>query len=55
MCWRYISEAAASLAAQFLESLLGSIPFTERALQVDDGSEFYAEFEAVCQTKGIPL
>jgi transposase InsO family protein len=48
-------RATASLAAQFLESLLDRMPFPIKAIQVDGGSEFYAQFEAACQSKGIPL
>ena len=35
--------------------MLHRIPFPVRALQVDGGSEFYADFEAACQRKEIPL
>ena len=38
-------QATASLAAQFLETLLERMPFPIQAVQVDGGSEFYAEFE----------
>jgi hypothetical protein len=40
---------------QFLYTLLQRTPFPVRALQVDGGSEFYAEFEAACLHKGLPL
>lgn len=48
-------RATASLAAQFLDTLLQRMPFPVRALQVDGGSEFYAEFETACLEKGLPL
>lgn len=48
-------RATASLAAHFLDTLLQRTPFPVRALQVDGGSEFYAEFEAACLSKGLPL
>ena len=48
-------RATASLAAHFLDTLLQRTPFPIRALQVDGGSEFYAEFEAACLGKGLPL
>jgi transposase InsO family protein len=31
------------------------MPFAVRAVQVDGGSEFFAEFEAACQSRGIKL
>jgi hypothetical protein len=31
------------------------MPFPIRALQVDSGSEFAAEFEAACQRRGLRL
>lgn len=48
-------RATATSAAGFLEELLARMPFTVRAIQVDGGSEFKAEFEAACQAKGIDL
>jgi hypothetical protein len=42
-------------AARFLETLLERLPFPVRALQVDGGSEFAAEFEQACQQKQLPL
>ena len=38
-------RATASLASQFLETLVQRMPIPVRAMQVDGGSEFYAEFE----------
>jgi transposase InsO family protein len=48
-------RATAQTAAQFLDSLLARMPFPIRALQVDGGSEFAAEFEQACQRRQIPL
>ena len=42
-------------AARFLDALLDRVPFPVRALQVDGGSEFAAEFELACQQKELPL
>jgi len=48
-------QATAQTAAQFLDALLRRMPFPVAALQVDGGSEFAAEFEQACQTRGLPL
>jgi len=48
-------RATAFAAAQFLETLLLRMPFPIRALQVDGGSEFAAEFELACQQRGLHL
>jgi len=42
-------------ARTFLEALLRRMPFPVRALQVDGGSEFAAEFEQACQARQLPL
>lgn len=42
-------------ARTFLEALLRRMPFPVRALQVDGGSEFAAEFEQACQARRLPL
>jgi transposase InsO family protein len=49
------SRATASTAASFLEDLLQRMPFEVKAIQVDGGSEFKAEFEAACAAKGLDL
>ena len=49
------NRATASLAAKFLDTLTARTPFVLRALQVDGGSEFHAEFEAECQRRHIRL
>ncbi|MGO9177914.1 MAG: hypothetical protein ACLQHS_01380, partial [Candidatus Limnocylindrales bacterium] len=45
----------ASLAAATLEALSERMPFPVRAISVDNGSEFMAEFEASCAARGIVL
>ena len=49
------SCATAGTAKDFLGDLLERMPVPVRALQVDGGSEFMAEFEAACQERAIPL
>lgn len=49
------SRATANLAAQFLDALQERSPFPIKAIQVDGGSEFKAEFEAACQERGMRL
>lgn len=48
-------RATSLAAARFLDTLLERFPFLVRALQVDGGSEFAAEFELACQQKQLPL
>ncbi len=49
------NRATAQAAAAFLDKILADMPFPVKAIQVDGGSEFMAEFEAACQTKGVAL
>lgn len=49
------SRATAHAARSFLDSLKERCPFPVRALQVDGGSEFMAEFEEECSQRGILL
>lgn len=49
------TRATAFTAAQFIETLLHRMPFPVRALQVDGGSEFAADFEQACQQRGLHL
>ncbi len=49
------TRATANLAAGFLAHLVARAPFPVKALQVDGGSEFMAEFEETCQRLGIRL
>jgi putative transposase len=48
-------QATARAATGFLDALLQRMPFPVRAIQVDGGSEFKAQFEAACQERGIQL
>ena len=48
-------NATAFNAAGFLDLILVRMPFSVRAIQVDGGSEFKAEFEAACQERGLRL
>jgi transposase InsO family protein len=48
-------RATALAASQFLETLLHRMPFPVRAVQVDGGSEFAAQFEQACQQRGLHL
>ena len=49
------NRATAQAAASFLDKIIADMPFPVKAIQVDGGSEFMAEFEAACQAKGIAL
>ena len=48
-------RATASAAAQVLDRLAERMPFPVRAISIDNGSEFMAEFEAACQDRAIRL
>ena len=49
------SRATAKTAREFLEELKERTPFEIRAIQVDGGSEFMAEFEEACRDLDIRL
>ena len=49
------TRATATLAAGFLDTLRARLPFPVRALQVDGGGEFAAQFEVACQERGLQL
>lgn len=49
------SRATANNAKAFLEAVQDRLPFPLKAVQVDGGSEFMAEFEEACQEKNIRL
>ena len=49
------SRATAHAAAGFLDTILDRMPFPVRAIQVDGGSEFMAQFEEACRLRGIKL
>jgi len=48
-------RATGQAAASFLDAILERMPFEVRAIQVDGGSEFKAEFEDACRQRGIRL
>ena len=48
-------RATAAAAAAVLDRLAERMPFGVRAISIDNGSEFMAEFEAACQSRGIAL
>jgi transposase InsO family protein len=47
--------ATAKTAAEFVEQVLGRMPFPIKGIQVDNGSEYMAEFEEACKDNGIKL
>jgi putative transposase len=49
------TRATANTAAQFLDTLQARTPFPLKGIQVDGGSEFKAEFEALCEVRGLRL
>jgi transposase InsO family protein len=49
------STASAKTAREFLFAVEKRMPFPVKAIQVDGGSEFFAEFENACKEKDIQL
>ena len=49
------TRATSTTAAAFLSTLQARMPFPIRAVQVDGGSEFAADFEQACQQLGFRL
>jgi len=49
------ANARAGTAVGILDALAARMPFPVRAISVDNGSEFMAEFELACQARGITL
>jgi transposase InsO family protein len=49
------TRASSSVATAFMHTLLARMPFPIRAIQVDGGSEFMADFERECQRLGVKL
>jgi putative transposase len=49
------TRATARIAATFLDAIQARMPFPVRAIQVDGGSEFQADFERACQERDIRL
>ncbi|MFV0383204.1 integrase core domain-containing protein [Paracoccus sp. (in: a-proteobacteria)] len=52
---RPYARATAENAANFLEKVVAGMPWPIKAIQIDGGSEFMAEFEKACQDKNLPL
>jgi putative transposase len=48
-------RATAKNAASFLDKVLAEMPDPVKAIQIDGGSEFMAEFEQACAAKNLPL
>jgi transposase InsO family protein len=48
-------RATAQAAAEVLDRLAERMPFAVRAISIDNGAEFMAEFETACQARGIRL
>jgi len=48
-------RATAHTAAGFLHTIVDRMPFPVKAIQVDGGSEFMAQFESACKDRGIRL
>jgi putative transposase len=48
-------RATAVAAAAVLDRLAERMPFAVRAISIDNGSEFMAEFEQACEARGIRL
>ena len=48
-------SATARTAPGALDAIMARMPFEVRAIQVDGGSEFMAEFEEGCRERGVRL
>lgn len=49
------ARATAANAADFLDKVTAQMPWPIKAIQIDGGSEFMAEFEHACQARNLPL
>jgi len=49
------TSATATVASNFIGTLLERMPFPIKVIQVDGGSEFQDAFEEACQKLGIQL
>ena len=52
---KIIANATAFMAAKMLIDIIDRMPFPVRAIQIDGGSEFMADFEALCKERQIKL
>ena len=50
----YVGATAAN-AADFLDKVTADMPWPIKAIQIDGGSEFMAEFQTACRDRKIPL
>lgn len=49
------TRATAKTGKEFVDALQERMPFKVKAIQVDGGSEFYADFETACKERDIKL
>lgn len=49
------ARATAANAADFLDKVTAEMPWPIKAVQIDGGAEFMAEFETACRDKNLPL
>jgi transposase InsO family protein len=49
------ARATAQNAADFLDKVAAEMPWPIKAIQIDGGSEFMAEFETACKARKLPL
>jgi putative transposase len=49
------ARATAANAADFLDKVTTEMPWPIKAIQIDGGSEFMAEFETACRDRNLPL
>jgi putative transposase len=49
------NRATVKTATSFLNTLQARMPFPVKSIQIDGGSEFFSDFEAECQRRGILL
>lgn len=49
------TRATAKTGKEFVDTLQERMPFKVKAIQVDGGSEFYADFETACKKRDIKL
>ena len=52
---KIVSNATALMASKMLDEIIERMPFPVRAIQIDGGSEFMADFEALCKKRQVAL
>ena len=50
-----VGATTAATTTESLERMLDRLPFTVKAIQIDGGSEFKADFEVYCQAHALKL